>query len=216
MRYRHVIWDWNGTILDDSWLCVEILNNSLARRGLKTVTLKEYQQRFGFPVQQYYESLGFDFSRETFHDVSVDFHAYYSARRFECKMQQGVLETLEALKQMGITQSVLSAYEQSMLEQVIDHYGLRKYFTQLVGMNDIYAASKVDNGRLLVRGLTCLPSQVLLVGDTIHDWEVARQIGVDCVLFPGGHQTIERLQTCGVKIIPKISRVATMVCNEKI
>ena len=31
-NYRHVIWDWNGTLLDDAWLCVEVLNGLLARR----------------------------------------------------------------------------------------------------------------------------------------------------------------------------------------
>ena len=51
MKPHHVIWDWNGTLVDDAWLCVEIINELLARRGLAPITPCKYSAVFGFPLR---------------------------------------------------------------------------------------------------------------------------------------------------------------------
>ena len=49
-NYKHIVWDWNGTLLDDAWLCVEVLNQMLSQRGRAAITLEFYRQHFKFPV----------------------------------------------------------------------------------------------------------------------------------------------------------------------
>ena len=58
MKYKHIIWDWNGTLVDDTWLCVEIINKLLKKRNLKLVTIDDYKEKFMFPVREYYIELG--------------------------------------------------------------------------------------------------------------------------------------------------------------
>ena len=36
-KYSHILWDWNGTLLDDAWLCVEVMNSMLAERDLPQI-----------------------------------------------------------------------------------------------------------------------------------------------------------------------------------
>ena len=68
-KYTHVIWDWNGTLLDDNWLCVEVMNTLLSSRNLPLLTLERYRDIFDFPVKNYYEKLGFNFKKESFEIV---------------------------------------------------------------------------------------------------------------------------------------------------
>ena len=73
MRYKHIMWDWNGTLVDDAWLCVEIMNKSLEKRNLQTITVEDYRQVFKFPVKDYYVELGFDFQSEPFEVCGLEF-----------------------------------------------------------------------------------------------------------------------------------------------
>ena len=59
-QYKHILWDWNGTLLDDSWLCVEVLNGLLKESGKPTITHETYKEHFNFPVIHFYEFLGFE------------------------------------------------------------------------------------------------------------------------------------------------------------
>ena len=127
-EYRHIIWDWNGTLLDDAWLCVEILNRMLEHRGMKTTTLAEYQMNFDFPVIDYYVKLGFDFEKESFDDIAREYICAYESQRFRCRLRDGVIDIIKALKNRGFSQSVLSASQQSSLIEALEMFDLRKFF----------------------------------------------------------------------------------------
>ena len=64
MKYDCIFYDFNGTLLDDTDICVEILNKMLDKRGYKHITKEKYRDIFSFPIKEYYEKAGFDFSNE--------------------------------------------------------------------------------------------------------------------------------------------------------
>ena len=133
-RVRHVIWDWNGTLLDDAWLCVEVMSGLLRARSLPPLDAARYQALFRFPVREYYRALGFDFSRESFEIVGTEFIVGYQARQHECRLQSGAFQALEALVQRGIGCSVLSASQQGRLEEQATRLGVRDRFVALLGL----------------------------------------------------------------------------------
>jgi len=210
-KYRHIIWDWNGTLFDDAWLCVECINTVLDRRGMPPVTIERYQRTFDFPVIDYYRRIGFDFSLESWDAVATEYIDEYNSRRFECRLQDDAVRVLETLAARGCTQSLLSAYKQVTLEEIVDFFGLRGFFTRIVGLDDHYAVSKIENGQRLIDELGVRTSDVLFVGDTVHDSEVARAIGTDCVLIPSGHHPRERLESCGVKVLSSLGDVVNLL-----
>ena len=59
MRYKHIIWDWNGTLLNDRWLCVEGINQALIKRGLNPISEDQYSKAalHCMRVNQYYLKL---------------------------------------------------------------------------------------------------------------------------------------------------------------
>jgi len=216
MRYRHVIWDWNGTLLDDAWLCVEILNGLLRDAGLRPLTVNEYRADFGFPVVDFYERRGFDFKTHSFERVSERYISEYNRRRYECKLQPGTVAALAKLGAAGLEQSVLSAYREDTLREAVAHYGLTKYFTHLSGLDNIRADGKIARGHAHLRTLELheAPHTVLLIGDTAHDHEVAAAIGADCLLLHHGHMHPERLVGRGVKLAGSLKEAVAWVLGE--
>ncbi len=212
--YRHIIWDWNGTLLDDAAECLKVLNDLLARRGLATIDLTSYRKTFDFPVIDFYRGLGFNFDNESYDAVADEYIAGYTACVPHCFLQPGARDVLEHFQQAGLTQSVLSAYHQQRLEEAIVHFGLEAYFLRLVGLNDYLAHSKVENGRRWLRELPHDSREVLLIGDTLHDVEVAREMGVDGVLLTTGHQNSDRLRASGIACFDSLPAIADYVLHE--
>ena len=203
-KYKHIIWDWNGTIFNDVELCVDLINELLEPRGLKTVTLAEYKNVFTIPVRDYYAELGFDFSKESFEVVGKQWMDEYERRKFECALHDGVDNVIKKINNLGIGQSILSAYTQHTLEEMVEHFGLAKYFSHLVGLDNIYAAGKLHLGKDLMKRLGNGRGETLLIGDTLHDYEVASEIGTDCVLIANGHQSREKLETSGTVVLENV------------
>ena len=208
--YEHVIWDWNGTLLDDVALCVKVVNRLKAERGQPPLSVERYRAIFRFPVESYYADAGFDFSKETFKDVGKEWVDGYEKEKYGCGLRRGVLEVLGKLASSGTGQSVLSAYSQRPLEEGVAHYGLSKYFTRLRGLDTIYAPGKVALGKELIRDLGCGAGKALLIGDTEHDLEAAEAMGADCVLVAGGHQSRERLAGTGAVVLGGIEELLTL------
>ena len=192
-RFRHIVWDWNGTLLDDAWLCVEIVNCLLRRRSMASITAEQYRQIFGFPLKEYCQRLGFDVEDGGFERLSEEFLELYEARRLECRLQPRVLLNLTKLQEAGIGQSVLSAYQQTTLEELIKHWGLSEYFQPILGLDNPLGQGKIDRGVTWLGTTDLRPHDVLLCGDLIYDLAVAQAMGVSCALIPSGHQAFTKL-----------------------
>ena len=207
LRIRHIIWDWNGTLLNDKWLCIESINTLLMRRGLAPIDENRYAEIFGFPVRNYYERAGFDFSTEPFEKPALEFISLYDERRVECALQPGAIEVLMGIRDRGIGQSLLSASEQGVLDKMAAHHGIRDFFEHLKGLNDHYADGKEGLGRELITLIGLRPEEVVMVGDTCHDSEVAAALGLECILYTGGHHPAERLVRCGRMLIDRLEEL---------
>jgi len=200
-KYKHIIWDWNGTLINDIWLVVEIMNKMLKKRNMPGIDLKKYREIFDFPVIDYYAKLGFNFSKESFEELTVEFISEYYTRFNECKLFNEVEEVLKKIRDMGIPQSILSASKEDVLIEKIKYYGISKYFNRIIGLENHYAESKVEKGKEWIAELNLDPQDVLLMGDTAHDYDVSKHIGCDCLLVANGHYSYERLAKLGVDVI---------------
>lgn len=209
-KYRHIIWDWNGTLLDDVWLCVEIVNEMLDRRNKAPITRERYLAQFGFPVRDFYERIEFDFSAEPYEAVAREYIDRYEQRCRQCRLHDHAVDVLMHFHQSGRSQSILSAYHQTKLEGMLDFFELRSLFTTVLGGDDHHARGKIDQGNRLAAELATDPGRAVLIGDTTHDYEVAQEAGIDCILFAGGHYLEQRLQSCGVPIVSSLKQLLEM------
>ncbi len=193
MKDKHIIWDWNGTLFDDAWLCIDVMNGLLARRDLPALSAGVYEMLFDFPVSDYYRKLGFDFSVDSFERLSDEFIGEYYRRFHECHLREGTREVLEQGRALGFTQSILSAMQQEPLQELVHHCGLGEYFVDIVGLSDHHAAGKVEVAKAWIARQSFQPEQIIFVGDTTHDYEVAQALGVGCIFIHSGHHSRARL-----------------------
>lgn len=200
MKYTCVVWDFNGTIFDDVQIGIDSLNILLDRRGLPLVGSKEeYKSWFMFPIIEGYKKLGFDFEKESYDAVAVEWVKEYLEREHTAKLVPNILETLEFFKELGIKQVILSASEMSMLKRQLLDLGVSEYFDEVIGLDNVKAAGKADIAVSWRKKHS--EDKLLFIGDTDHDHQVAMAINADCILVSAGHQSHERLE----KLTPKLA-----------
>ena len=133
-KYQHIIWDFNGTLMDDAPMCINVMNEMLAKRGLATMSPTHYAEFFDFPVQTYYERIGWAPAKYPFEPLSDEFIANYNAQKLSCPLREGAAEMLAANHQNGLPQSVISAAQQSMVDELVAHYNIEQYFMSVRGV----------------------------------------------------------------------------------
>lgn len=185
---KHIIWDWNGTILNDVDHAIETMNGLLAKFDLNLLDKSRYQKIFTFPIKNYYDALGFDYSLRSFEDLCHDFVDNFMDGVSNCELFNHVTPILNEVKADNKTQSVLSASDQSNLDRMIAEFKLSHLFDYVYGIEDKYGRSKVYRGRQLIEKSGVSLSETVLIGDTIHDLEVGQELGVDVILVSHGHQ----------------------------
>jgi phosphoglycolate phosphatase len=208
---KAIVWDWNGTLLDDIAASLSAMNQMLTLRRLPLLSQERYREIFTFPVRSYYEKAGLFFNEDEWDAVAMEFIDNYKILLPGCGIQSGASPTIGYLQKRGYRQFILSAMQQQMLLASVAACIDAKYFESINGLNDHYAHSKEENAQLLV-AVSGLPAdELLMVGDTLHDYEVARSAGMQCILFSGGHHAAQRLEASGTLVIDRLERLAELL-----
>ena len=192
-QLKYILWDWNGTLLNDLDASIESMNELLSRRQLPQLSKRHYQEIFDFPVFNYYETLGFDFVKENWEDVAAEYMNSYHSKEAHFKLYPEAELSLKILKAGGYKHFILSAMKQESIITMLQHFDIKDYFKDIYGSNDHYANGKINRAQQLLKEQNIRPEECLLVGDTTHDAEVAHNIGVKCILISHGHHNHQRL-----------------------
>ena len=193
MKHKNIIWDWNGTIINDAWLFVDIMNVFLKKRGLPLISLDDYKQHFCFPIQNYWRHLGFSFNERTFDKLNSDFIALYKKKLFKAKPHLGIKSFILKLNKLGYKQFVLSASADTILKKSINHYDFKKCFVRAYGVDNLNATGKIEVGKQLCKTHKLNMNKTVLIGDTEYDKRVADALGCSVFLLSYGHICRERL-----------------------
>lgn len=207
-KIQNLIWDFNGTLLDDLELCMKCINGMLGDRDLAPLDRKRYHEIFTFPIREYYTEAGFDFEKEPFEVVAIEFMDKYLAGLREARLHSEVIASLEFFRQKGFRQIILSAMQQHELRLAAQSHNIQGYFEDIFGINDHFAHGKVDLALQAMQQCGFKPENTCLIGDTLHDAEVAKQLGTDCILVADGHQSAVRLATSGFRVIDSLKEIS--------
>lgn len=191
---KYIFWDFNGTVLDDAYLCYEILNEMLIEENRPTVTFEEYLMIFDFPVEAYYAKV-YDLNKTPFKVLAHRFIEMYQPRSLDLKLHEGVVEMVKYFESKGVINVMLSASEINNLHHQLEHFGIDHMFTHILGTSDVYAKSKVDVAKRFIKEHQIDPKDVVMIGDTLHDTEVAEALGCRIILYVQGHQHPSRLSS---------------------
>jgi phosphoglycolate phosphatase len=120
-------------------------------------------------------------------------------------------ETLRRLAQAGLSQVVLSASQIDILKKQLSLYGLENAFQDVLGHDNIYADSKEMIGIRYMEKAGLCTGECVMIGDTLHDAEVARAMGIECILVARGHQSADTLRTAGAPVACSLTEAAEII-----
>lgn len=206
---KTLIWDYNGTILDDLDLCLKIENEMLEERHMKAgYTREQYRSLFCFPVIKYYYKLGYTFENESYEQISVEFNERYDEGFSSCHLTDGFLEKIQEAQEKGYQNVILSACRQDKLLKQTEELGIADYFRERMGMDNMLAESKVEMAKHWMIRSGVNPGECMYIGDTIHDMETAQAIGIgNYVLVACGHQSYEVLHKATDHVVHSLREV---------
>lgn len=203
---RHIVWDWNGTLLDDNDAVVSAVNAVCAEFGREHIDLEQWRSIFSRPLQQCYERLlDRPLSEADWSRLDVLYHEHYRELLHTAKLATGVPDVLREWGEAGRTQSLLSMWFHDELVPLITRLELLPLFERVDGLRtDIGGGAKAEHLRhhLAEQGLD--PADVVLIGDVLDDALAAERVGTGCVLVTTGVMSRRALETAGVPVVDSI------------
>ena len=194
MSYTDIIWDWNGTLVDDVAVSVDCVNDIFTLYNMPHTTIEEYLSVITPSLEEYYGRY-FDMSRHTMTELLSLFQKYYKQRANQLVLMNGAADALRLLKESGKRQYIVSSFEQSALNDSVKMLGVRDYFDIISGCDDIHCGSKSERARKIVQN----SERAVLIGDSVCDYITATEAGCDCILIASGHQQKSDLLKCKPK-----------------
>lgn len=200
---KYLIFDFNGTVIDDLNINFSVINE--LRRiylALGPLTMERYKDEFTFPVKKMYENLDFDFYKQNWEVVANKWLELYQNYKDDYKVHDGIIDILIENRKKGNKNILLSASRLDVLIKQCKDMGIDKYFDEILGMDNIYATSKKPIGIKFMKDKN--PDDCTMIGDTLHDEEVADVMGIKCILVAKGHQSRKVLETGHSEVIDDI------------
>jgi len=195
------------TLLNDVDISILSMNQMLEKRNIPLLNVEKYQSIFTFPVQDYYVKAGVNFEEHEWDAVAMEFINNYRKNIVGARLHTDATKTLEYFNARNIRQFILSAMEQVFLDETINITGINGIFEKIIGLNNHYAATKEVNAQRLIADINMNKNEICMIGDTIHDFEVAQSAGVECILVSRGHQSHTRLKSTGALVVRDFSEL---------
>lgn len=207
VQVRHIVWDWNGTLLDDNAAVLAAVNRVCGAFDRRPVTLEQWRGMFRRPIRHSYQDLlGRDLDEDEWALLDRQYHDAYRELLHTCGLAGDGMAALDAWRRAGRSQSLLSMWFHDELLPLVTEFGLDGYFTRVDGLRQrTGGGSKAEH---LIDHLTATgvdPGEVALIGDVTDDAKAAREAGAHCVLVSTGMANRDALVAAGVPVADSIS-----------
>lgn len=208
----HLVWDWNGTLLDDNTAVIGATNAAFAEVGMEPITLEQYREMYCIPIPRFYERLMGRLPTEAeWERMDGIFHRYYMEQRVGCGLTAGVEELLAQWQLAGRSQSLLSMYVHEQLVPVVRGYGIERHFTRVDGRTGPSGGSKAQH---MERHLAAMggvsPDHTVVIGDAVDDAVAAAHVGARAVLYTGGSHSRSSLEAAGVPVVDSLGEAVAL------
>lgn len=208
---KTIIWDWNGTLLNDIDICIRAMNNILEKRNYEKLTRSRYREIFTFPVKSYYEKAGIDLKVHAFSTLADEFIAQYYADLPKATLFEQTSTILLELKRKNIQQVIISAMEHRALLKSLRHFNIDHFFDSIIGIENHLANGKKHMVEKFLSEYGRQRENFVMIGDTLHDCEIGNALGIDVFLVASGHQSYDRLKKCKAKVLHNLSELSNTI-----
>ncbi len=204
LHLKHIIFDYNGTLINDALAQYEPCAQAFREHELPFLSFDRFQKELYYPVKNFYIENGFDTEKYDFAEMMDEYHRRFLLLLEKCELFSDVKETLEFFKNKNVSLSILSSLEHNMLMKNTKDKGIDKFFTNITGTKDTQAGSKIDNAKKWFQESGFKNHEIIMVGDTLHDAEVAEALNITCFLVSRGVQHKDVLQKSKYRVFDSL------------
>ena len=180
-QFDLVVFDWDGTLFDSTGLITRCIQSACVDVGVPMPTDAQASYVIGMGLVEALQHAAPGLPRERYPELGARYRHHYMARQHEIVFFDGTLAMLEALKARGHLIAVATGKSRRGLDDALNTSALRGLFDATRTADE--TASKPDPRMLheLMNDLVVPPQRTLMIGDTTHDLELARNAGVASV-----------------------------------
>lgn len=206
----HLVWDWNGTLLNDLEIVVAATNAAFASVGGPVITAEEHRRDFRRPVSDYYARvLGRAVTEVEFASLDAVFHRAYRQSLAGVAL---AADARDAISAWTGTQSLLSMWFHHELVPQVQRFGLS--FARVDGLRDpLGGGFKAAHLKAHLAELGIDAATVCLIGDSVDDADAAEAAGARCVLYTGGFTHPDNLRARGVPVADSLLDAVTLATS---
>ncbi|ADD45324.1 HAD family hydrolase [Stackebrandtia nassauensis] len=206
---KHLVWDWNGTLIDDFAAVVEATNLAIGTVGGQQLDAATHRERFFRPVADFYSELaGRELPPAEFAELDKLFHQHYHSKLAEHGL---TVDARAAIAAWPGTQSLLSMWFHNDLVPLVTEHGLVEHFARIDGLRETVGGN--SKHPYLVAHLEALgidATDCVLIGDSVDDHVAAATAGASCVLYAGGFTSPTRLRATGAPVAESLTEAVAL------
>ncbi len=209
-EYKTIIWDFNGTIIDDVNAALGAVNDMLTKRRQKTIDIQKYRDAIDIPIWNFYLTV-FEADTITQEETIVEFDLGVDKHLQKNPLMPDADKALSYFANLCKHQIIVSSSHIDKVRKQLISLGVEKYFSQVLALSDYYAGDKTHLARKYMEGHNLIPSETLVIGDCVADFRMASELGCDCILNTKGHQSRDALSKTGAVVIDSLSELINIV-----
>lgn len=210
-EYKVIIWDFNGTLIDDIDVALASVNDMLTRRNLPTINFEQYASYVDTPIIKFYEHIFDDLYSMDFDIIAQEFNSGYDKHLPQNAVMKNAEEVLEHFNKKGKLQTVISATHIDKVTNRLAEFGLTEYFDKILAHNNLIAEDKTHLAVKYFAEKGIVPSEAVVIGDCVADYKMAQAIGCDCILTTQGHQSRKEFSETSAKVIDSLLELKNLI-----
>ncbi len=195
-----VAFDWNGTIFADTLAIFESNNESFKLLNIKPVSFQTFQKYYDVPIKKFFLSLGAneqDLDSKA-SQVAKAFHSQYETRVAKVRSRAYAKNLLDYLCKSNITCVIFSNHIVESIRKQLKRLKLDGYFTEVIANSHLDSALKGRNKKDKLKDYMDINNlsakEVLIVGDTVEEVEIGKELRVKTIAITHGNCSTARLK----------------------
>jgi len=210
-EYKVIIWDFNGTLIDDIDAALASVNDMLTRRSLPTINFEQYASFVDTPIIKFYEHIFDDLYSMDFNVIAQEFNSGYENHLRPNAVMDCAEEVLEYFNLIGKLQTVISATHIDKVNRRLKEFGLTGYFDKILAHNNLIAEDKTHLAVAYFKENGISPKEAVVIGDCVADYKMAETLGCDCILTTQGHQSRKEFAATNAKVIDSLKELISII-----
>lgn len=210
-EYKVIIWDFNGTIIDDIDAALASVNDMLERRSLPTINFEQYASYVDTPIIKFYEHIFDDLYSMDFDIIAREFNEGYEKHLGRKPVMKHAEEALEYFNSIGKLQTVISATHIDKVNRRLKEFGLTEYFDKILAHNNLIAEDKTHLAVKYFAEKNIKAEEAIVIGDCVADYKMAKTLGCDCVLTTQGHQSRKEFALTDAVVIDSLLELKNII-----